>query len=318
MSYRGLEVALVVPCFNEALSISLVIRKFREAMPELKIYVFDNNSTDNTDCVARDEGVEVIRVLMQGKGSVVRRMFADVEADVYVMVDGDATYDAASVSFLVDKLLDDHLDMVVACRKTQEKALGMAYRRGHQWGNRVLTKSVKKIFGGEFSDMLSGYRAFSRRFVKSFPAISSGFEIETELTVHALELNMPYGEIPTPYFARLDGSESKLSTIKDGIRIMKTILRLYMTERPFLFYLICALIIGTISVSASLPVFYEYLKTGLVPRFPTLFVSVGAMICAILLFMCGLILDHVTRGRFEKKMLAYLSIPFIQNISGNL
>jgi hypothetical protein len=236
-------------------------------------------------------------------------MFADVEADIYVMVDGDATYDASCVTKLVDKLIDERLDMVVGCRETPQDVASAAYRRGHQWGNRLLTQSVVKIFGGEFTDMLSGYRAFTRRYAKSFPALSKGFEIETELTVHALELRMPIGEIKTPYGARPEGSQSKLSTYRDGWRILKTIGKLYVAERPFAFFGSVALSLAILSVLLSVPLAIEYLQSGLVPRFPTAILSASIMVCALLSFVCGIVLDNVTLGRQELKRLAYLAIP---------
>ncbi|CAM6192189.1 TPA: glycosyltransferase [Enterobacter hormaechei] len=309
MHYRGQHVALIVPCYNEESAIESVVYGFREALPEIDIYVFDNNSSDRTAQVAEAAGAKVIAVKLPGKGNVVRRMFADVEADIYVMVDGDATYEAGAVKSLVDKLLDNHLDMVVGCRKTREEITGEAYRRGHQWGNYMLTNSVVKIFGGNFTDMLSGYRAFTRRYVKSFPAISRGFEIETELTVHALELRMPYGEVMTEYGARPEGSVSKLSTYRDGFRILKMIARLYITERPFAFFGICALLMALTSVILGFPLLTEYLETGLVPRFPTAILAASIMIASALSFVCGLILDNVTRGRHEMKRLVYLGIP---------
>ncbi len=307
--YRGNKVALIAPCYNEEIAIAQVIHDFRSVMPELEIYVFDNKSTDRTSEVALKAGAQVISVALKGKGNVVRRMFADVDADIYVMVDGDATYDATAIHLLVDKLLDDHLDMVVGCRKTELAEADLAYRRGHQWGNRMLTQSVGRIFGGEFTDMLSGYRAFSRRYAKSFPALSRGFETETELTVHALELRMPFGEVMTAYGARPEGSTSKLSTYRDGWRILKTIGRLYVSERPLAFFGICAALLAAVSVLISVPVFAEYLREGLVPRLPTAVLSASVMIAALLSLVCGLILDNVTRGRHEMKRLAYLAIP---------
>ncbi len=310
MPYRGLNVALTVPCYNEEAAIAQVIRDFREAMPGIAIYVFDNNSTDRTAEVALAEQATVVSVPLPGKGNVVRRMFADVESDIYVMVDGDATYDAPSVTRMVDKLIDERLDMVVGCRQTAEDEAGEAYRSGHQWGNRILTQGTVNIFGGGFTDMLSGYRVFSRRYVKSFPAMSHGFEIETELTVHALELRMPFGEVETPYYARPEGSVSKLSTYRDGLRILRTIGSLYVSERPFSFYGICGALIASLAIILSVPVFLEYFRTGLVPRFPTIILSASMMVCALLSFTCGLILDNVTTGRQETKRLAYLAIPF--------
>jgi glycosyltransferase involved in cell wall biosynthesis len=308
MLYRNQRIALIIPCFNEEKSIHQVIEGFKSAMSLISIYVFDNNSTDKTAEVAKQSGAIVISVSLRGKGNVVRRMFADVEADLYVMVDGDATYDASAVTTLVDKLLNEHLDMVVGCRKIEHNGMGEEYRRGHQLGNLLLTKSVAKIFGGSFTDMLSGYRVFTRRYVKSFPALSKGFEIETELTIHALELRMPFGEIQTKYGARPEGSLSKLSTYSDGWRILKTIGRLFVSERPFAFFSSMGLVSCASSLILFLPILIEYLYIGLVPRFPTLILSASLMIAALLSFVCGVILDNVTRGRHEAKRLAYLAI----------
>lgn len=308
-SYRGQRTVLVVPCFNEEAAIARVIMDFKAAMPEIRVFVFDNNSTDRTLEVAKNAGAEVVTVKLRGKGNVVRRMFADIDADIFIMVDGDATYDAASARVLVDKLLDEHLDMVVGCRITDPSIADDAYRIGHQWGNRLLTQSVVSIFGGSFTDMLSGFRVFSRRYVKSFPALSHGFETETELTIHALELRMPYGEVMTTYGVRPEGSVSKLSTYRDGWRILKTIGRLYVRERPFSFFGVVALILALASVLLALPLFEEYLRDGLVPRLPTAVLSASMMVSALLSFVCGFILDNVTCGRHEAKRLAYLSIP---------
>ena len=307
--YRNQRIALLVPCFNEDKAIQSVIRDFRMVMPELDIFVFDNNSTDRTAEVARAEGAEVISVALRGKGNVVRRMFADVDADLYVMVDGDATYHAKSLPKLVDKLIDEHLDMVVGCRHVTTDIADVAYRHGHQWGNKLLTQSVVNIFGGNFTDMLSGYRVFTRRFAKSFPALAHGFETETELTVHALELRMPYGEVLTPYGARLDGSESKLSTYRDGWRILQTVGKLYVSERPLAFFGICAALLAVLSVILVIPIIEVYLEQGVVPRFPTAILAASMMISALLSFCCGLILDNVTRGRHEMKRLAYIAVP---------
>ncbi|MDP9877017.1 glycosyltransferase involved in cell wall biosynthesis [Variovorax boronicumulans] len=307
--YRGQKVAVIVPCHNEEVAVARVVCDFRLAMPEASVVVFDNNSADRTAELARAAGAEVIPVALRGKGNVVRRMFADVEADIYVMVDGDATYDAVSVHRLVDKLLDEHLDMVVGCRETPQTEAGAAYRRGHQWGNRLLTGSVAGIFGGHFTDMLSGYRAFSRRYAKSFPAASHGFETETELTVHALELRMACGEVVTPYGSRPEGSESKLSTYRDGWRILKTIGRLYLSERPLAFFGGCALLLAVISLALAAPVFVQYLESGAVPRLPTAVLSAAMMISAMLSLSAGMVLDNVTRGRHEVRRLAYLAIP---------
>ena len=308
MLYRGQRVALIVPCYNEEAAIAQVLQDFATVLPCLDLYVFDNRSSDRTAEVARAAGARVINVPLRGKGNVVRRMFADVEADLYVMVDGDATYDAASLPRMLDLLLDECLDMVVGCRQVTAAVADAAYRQGHQWGNRMLTQSVVRIFGGSFTDMLSGYRVFSRRYVKSFPALAHGFETETELTVHALELRMPYGEVMTPYGARPEGSESKLSTYRDGWRILKTIGRLYVAERPFAFFGWCALLLAVLAIGLCIPVFIEYFRAGIVPRLPTAVLSASMMVCALLSFSCGLVLSNVTRGRQEMKRLAYLSI----------
>lgn len=314
--YRGCRVALVVPCFNEELAISQVVRGFSAALPELKIFVFDNSSTDRTSEVALSLGAEVVLVRLRGKGNVVRRMFADVDADIYVMVDGDATYDAGSVRFMIDKLVDERLDMVVGCRVVEASVADDAYRAGHQWGNKLLTNSVIRIFGGNFTDMLSGYRVFSRRYVKSFPALSHGFETETELTVHALELRMPYGEVKTPYGARPEGTVSKLSTYRDGLRILKTIFKLYVSERPLEFCSLLALVLAGTAIFIFFPVLIEYLQEGVVPRLPTAVLSASLMVCALLSFASGFILDNVTKGRQEMKRLAYLAIKSVRASEG--
>jgi glycosyltransferase involved in cell wall biosynthesis len=309
MTYREFSIALIVPCFNEALTIAQVINTFRSALPAIEVYVFDNNSTDQTAAVARQHQAEVIRVTTPGKGNVVRRMFSDIDCDIYVMVDGDATYCADSVVGMINKLIDERLDMVVGCRQTTHETAHRAYRLGHEFGNKLLTRSVTQIFGGTFTDMLSGYRIFSRRYVKSFPALSKGFEIETELTVHALELRMPYGEVMTPYGARPPGSHSKLSTYSDGWRILKTIGRLFIAERPLAFFGLLALTLFLLSVALALPIITEFMHTGLVPRFPTAILSASLVICGLLSATCGLILANVTRGRQEIKRLAYLAVP---------
>lgn len=311
-SYRTHQVALIVPCFNEAAAIRQVVEGFRTVMPELQIFVFDNNSTDDTATVAESAYATVIHVALPGKGNVVRRMFADVEADIYVMVDGDATYDALAVRTMVDKLIDEQLDMVVGCRAAGPEVAAEAYRSGHQWGNRMLTGAVARIFGGKFQDMLSGYRVFSRRYVKSFPALAHGFETETELTIHALELRMPYGEVQTRYGARPEGSVSKLSTYRDGWRILKTILRLYVSERPLAFFGSFGFCIAMIALLLFVPVLNEFLATHTVPRLPTAVLSASMMIVALLAVVCGLVLDNVARGRQEMKRLAYLAIPGVR------
>jgi glycosyltransferase involved in cell wall biosynthesis len=303
---NGLRTAVVVPCYNEAVAIAQVVHDFRAALPAATIYVYDNNSRDRTVEVARAAGAVVRRVSHQGKGNVVRQMFADIEADAYVLVDGDGTYDAGSAPELVQQLLEEELDMVVGCRQDTEQA---AYRPGHRLGNRLLTGFLGLIFGRSFSDILSGYRVFSRRFVKSFPALAEGFEIETELTVHALQLRMPIAERLTPYKSRPEGSESKLSTWKDGWRILLTILRLFKSEKPVTFFAILCAVLALAAVVLAVPIVLTYRETGLVPRFPTAILATGLMILAFLALACGLILETVTLGRKEMKRLAYLALP---------
>ena len=300
-----LEVAVLLPCYNEEHAIAKVVGDFRAALPEATIYVYDNNSTDHTVDAARKAGAVVRRESHQGKGHVVRRMFNDVEADIYLLVDGDATYDAASAPAMVAKLADERLDMVVANRIDREEA---AYRRGHRAGNRLLTGFVAHMFGRAFSDILSGYRVFSRRFVKSFPILSGGFEIETELTVHALELDLPVGEVATPYYSRPQGSASKLSTWSDGFRILSTVFKLYRAERPLSLFGGLGIALAIISIGLAIPIFITYVQEGLVPRLPTAVLSTGLMMLAFLSLACGLILDTVTRGRRELKLLAYLAL----------
>src|SRR5262245_15885959 len=299
-----LRVAVLVPCYNEEAAIAKVVADFRAALPDAALYVYDNNSTDGTAEGARAAGAVVRRETHQGKGNVVRRMFTDVDADVYVLVDGDATYDAPSVHAMIAKLIDERLDMVVAVRVDQEVA---AYRPGHRAGNWLLSGFVAHVFGQSFTDMLSGYRVFTRRFVKSFPALSGGFEIETELTVHALELELPIGELRTPYYPRPEGSSSKLSTWRDGFRILRTVMRLYRSERPLALFTGIGLSLAVLSIGISIPLLMSYLETGLVPRFPTAILATGLMVLAVLSVFGGLILDTVTRGRRELKLLAYLA-----------
>lgn len=299
------RIAVLIPCYNEEVAIGAVVRDFRAALPEATIFVFDNNSRDRTVEVAREAGAIVRPAPLQGKGNVVRRMFADVDADAYVLVDGDDTYHAASAQAMVARLFAENLDMVVSRRITDETA---AYRPGHRLGNWVLTEFVARLFGRAFTDILSGYRVFSRRFVKSFPALATGFEIETELTVHALELRMPIEEIETPYKSRPEGSVSKLNTYRDGIRILWTILKLFRQERPLAFFGSIGAGLGLAALALVAPLFLTYAETGLVPRFPTAILATGMMLTAFLSLACGLILDTVTRGRHEMKRLAYLQI----------
>ncbi|MBX9773350.1 MAG: glycosyltransferase [Xanthobacteraceae bacterium] len=297
------RVAVLVPCFNEEAAIGQVVRDFRAALPQATVYVYDNNSTDRTMEVARAAGAVVRREPKQGKGNVVRRMFSDVDADVYVLVDGDATYDAPSAPKMIALLLEERLDMVVAARVHADTA---AYRRGHVTGNRLLTGFVDTVFGATFSDILSGYRAFSRRFVKSFPVLSGGFEIETELTVHALELELPVAEIKTPYYARPEGSESKLSTWSDGFRILRTIAKLYRSERPLRFFSSIGVVLAAVSIVIAIPIVIHFFEYGTVPRLPSAVLATGMMLAAFMAVASGLILDTVTRGRREVKRLAYL------------
>jgi glycosyltransferase involved in cell wall biosynthesis len=298
------SIAVLIPCFNEEATIAKVVKDFRAALPAATVFVFDNNSTDDTVSTALAAGAEVFKEEHQGKGFVVRRMFADIEADIYVLVDGDATYDATSAEVMVERLLDDRLDMVVATRVDRDQA---AYRVGHRTGNRLLTHFVAFMFGPRFNDMLSGYRVFSRRFVKSFPVLSGGFEIETELTIHALELSLPVAEIDTPYYARPEGSVSKLNTWHDGLGILRTILRLYRVERPMTFFAAIGLALAIAAISCAVPIFVTYIETGLVPRLPTAILSASLMVLASLSVAIGLVLDTVTRGRRETKFLTYLA-----------
>lgn len=305
-AFAELRIAVLVPCFNEATAIGRVVADFKAALPGAQIIVYDNNSRDGTPDAARDAGADVRNERRQGKGHVVRRMFADIDADVFLLVDGDATYDAASAPRMIELLRDEHLDMVVGLRVDQGSA---AYRRGHRFGNRMLTGCLALVFGQAFRDVLSGYRVFSRRFVKSFPVLSGGFEIETELTVHALELGLPVAEIETPYVARPQGSFSKLNTWRDGLRILRTILKLYRSEKPLRFFGAIATSLVTMSLILAAPVITTFVETGLVPRLPTAVLATGLMITAVLAMSSGLVLDTVTRGRREMKRLAYLALP---------
>jgi glycosyltransferase involved in cell wall biosynthesis len=305
-SFEGLRIAVLLPCYNEEAAIAQTIAGFRASLPGAAIYVYDNNSSDRTVEIAAAAGAITRSEKTQGKGNVVRRMFADVEADVYVMADGDATYDAAAAPEMIRKLLDEQLDMVVGARKSEVEA---AYRRGHALGNKLFTGLLSSLFGRTFTDIFSGYRIFSRRFAKSFPALARGFETETEISVHALELAMPVGEVVTNYGARPEGSVSKLSTYRDGWRILKTILHLYRIERPVLFYGSFSLFLVALAVVLAIPLAITYFQTGLVPRFPTAILATGLMILAFLSFFCGLILDTVVRGRREVRRLFYLSFP---------
>jgi len=300
------RIAVLLPCRNEAPTISDVIKGFRAALPDAAVYVYDNASNDDTSLVASGHGAIVRYEPLPGKGNVVRRMFADIEADIYVMADGDGTYDSAAATSMIELLATQRLDMVVGKRAAAEDT---AYRPGHALGNRVFTWCVSWLFGKRFTDIFSGYRVFSRRFVKSFPTVASGFEIETELTVHALELGLPVAEVSAPYRGRPRGSESKLSTWTDGLRIGLAILVLYKDVQPLRFFGSIGVLLAATSLLLSEPLLVTYLQTGLVPRFPTAILATGIMILASLSFTCGLILDSVARGRRELKRLFYLALP---------
>ncbi len=299
------KIAVLLPCFNEEAAIAATVAGFKAALPDATIYVYDNNSSDRTREVAAEAGAVVRYEKQQGKGHVVRRMFADIDADVYVMADGDLTYDPAAAPVMVDMVLAEQLDMVVGTRRHEARD---AYRGGHIVGNRIFTGLLSGLFGRSFSDIFSGYRVFSRRFVKSFPVLSAGFEIETEISVHALELRMPVGEVETSYAARPEGSHSKLSTYGDGWKILKTIGTLYRVERPVLFYGGIGALLVIAAIVLAVPLVRTYLQTGLVPRFPTAILATGMVIVAVLCFFAGLILDTVTRGRREVRRLSYLSL----------
>ena len=303
---RPARIAVLVPCYNEALTIGPVVDAFRTALPGADIHVFDNNSRDDTAAIARAHGATVSKVTRRGKGNVIRRMFADVEADIYVLVDGDDTYDASAAPRLVEMLVAEALDLVNGARKEQAQA---AYRPGHRFGNVLLSGIVQIIFGRQITDMLSGYKVFSRRFVKSFPAMSRGFEIETELTVHALELRMPMAETETPYKERPEGSHSKLSTVRDGARIFRLIARLVRDERPLLFYSGLGVTLMAIGVILAIPLLLTFFETGLVPRVPTAILSTGLVLLGFLSVYAGVILEMITKLRQETKCLSYLTIP---------
>ncbi len=297
-------IAILVPCHNEELTITTVINDFKSVLPQANIYVYDNASTDNTAEAAKKAGAIIYKEKNIGKGNVIRRMFSDIEADIYIMVDGDDTYEAQKCAEMVDQMISNNLDMVIGVRKTSNS--DGEYRKGHIFGNWMLTAFVSLIFGNGFSDMLSGYRVMSRRFVKSFPAMSKGFEIETEMTIHALQLGVSYAEKDTIYNSRPEGSESKLSTLKDGVRILAMITLLFKEEKPFYFFSIMSLLFFLISLVFSLPILITYLETGLVPRIPTAILSTGLMIISFLCLVSGVILDSLSRSRLELKRLIYL------------
>ena len=298
------EIVVIIPCYNEEVAIASVIRKFKMVLPQAKIYVYDNNSSDNTIEKAKAEGAIVRSEHLQGKGNVVRRMFADIDADIYVMSDGDETYDIAKTPKLIQTLKDEQLDMVIGMRKEVDLA---AYRVGHRWGNWMLTKLVQYFFNSPLEDMLSGFRVFSKRFVKTFPAQSKGFEIETELTVHALSSRIPIKEVETDYFARPEGSVSKLSTLKDGIRILLMIVNLIKDEKALFFFSWISIFFFLASLLVGIPVIEEFLNTGLVPRIPTTVLATGLVICSVVSLLVGFVLDSVSKSRKEVRRLAYLN-----------
>ncbi len=301
------RIAVLLPCRDEEEAIASVVREFRSALPSARIYVYDNNSTDQTAARAAEADAVVRREAMTGKGNVVRRMFADIDADIYVLADGDGTYDAQAAPQMVERLLRDQLDMVVGARDATPDS--QAYRPGHRLGNRLITGCAGLLFGRRFNDILSGYRVLSRRFVKSFPALATGFEIETELTIHALGLRLPVAEIDTRYVARPANSSSKLSPFGDGLRIAATMLLLFKDVRPFVFFGLLFALFAASSVALSVPLFVTYIETGLVPRIPTAILVTGLMLLGFLSLACGMILDSVARARRETKQLAYLSTP---------
>jgi glycosyltransferase involved in cell wall biosynthesis len=306
---RAPVVAVLLPCHNEGPVIGTVVRAFRQALPDARIYVYDNNSTDDTAAQAQAAGAAVRREMRQGKGHVVRRMFADVEADVYVLADGDGTYDATQAPAMLRRLVDEQLDMVVGVRVHGGDP--QAYRPGHVFGNRLLTGTVARLFGSAFRDILSGYRVMSRRFVKTFPALASGFEIETMLTVHALELRLPHGEVDSEYSARPAGTASKLNTVRDGIRILATIVLLYKEIHPFRFFGSAAVVMVGAALAFGIPVILEFMRTGLVERVPTAILATGLMVLGAISLTCGLVLDSVARGRREIKRLHYQSLAWL-------
>lgn len=301
---KNKKIAVIIPCYNEEIAIAKVVADFKKYVPHADIYVYDNNSTDKTAEKAKKAGAIVRMETLQGKGNVVRRMFADIDADIYVMSDGDETYDIKRTPDLIAKLVDENLDMVVGARKEVDLA---AYRVGHRTGNILLTRLVQRFFKHDLVDMLSGFRVFSRRFVKSFPAQSSGFEIETELTVHALSSRIPMAEVETDYFARPLGSESKLATYKDGIRILAMIVNLIKDERPMLFFSIIAAIFFILSLMFGVPIVEDFFETHKVLRFPSAFLAMGLMILSMISLLVGLILDSVSKSRKEVRRMAYLN-----------
>lgn len=301
----GLDIAVLIPCYNEEATVAEVVAGFRQALPGAVVYVYDNNSADATRARAAAAGAVVRSEPGQGKGHVVRRMFADVDADIYVLADGDATYDASAAGRLVQTLINDRVDMVVGARRANG---AQAYPRGHVFGNWLFNTLFARLFGGGFTDIFSGYRVFSRRFVKSFPALSTGFEIETELSVHARQLRIPTAEVPLEYGERPEGSDSKLRTFSDGFKILWTLMLLVKETRPLAFFSTISAILAALALAIAYPVVATYLQTGLVPRFPTAFLAMGLMVLSSISLTCGLILDSVSRGRLEQKRILYLGM----------
>lgn len=302
---RGKSVAVLLPCHNEEAAIVEVVESFRRALPGAQIYVYDNNSTDRTAELAAAAGAVVRREPRQGKGFVVRRMLADIEADLYIMADGDRTYDASSAGRLADTLVSENVDMVVGVRVGQDGA----FPKGHRFGNRFFNLVVSRLFGVGFTDILSGYRAVSRRFAKSFPAASTGFEIETELAIHALDLKLATVEIPLPYGARPDNSASKLKTFRDGAKILGTIVLMYKALQPFAFFGAIAAVLFAAALALGAPVILTYFRTGFVPRLPTAILAAGLMQLAFLALTCAIVMDSVSAGRRELKRMRYLELP---------
>lgn len=311
-TYSNYEIAVLIPCYNESEAIEKVVTSFIAALPNCKVYVYDNTSTDNTAEIALNAGAIVRFESRKGKGNVVKRMFADIEADIYILVDGDQTYDASAAPELVDKLIKENVDMVVGTRVEVSQG-SEAYRPGHRFGNELFTKTVSFLFGKQFTDILSGYRVFSRRLIKSFPVLSTGFDIEVELTIHTLELRLPVAEVKTDYFERPEGSTSKLNKYRDGLKILFRVLLMLKEVRPFLFFGVIALFLTLLSLILAAPLVYTYLQTGLVPRFPTAILTTGIMLLACLNFSSGIILAGVCKGRRELKYLHYLALPYFRD-----
>lgn len=302
---KNKSIAVLLPCHNEAATIATVVQGFRQALPGARIYVYDNNSTDGTADIARAEGAIVRHETRQGKGHVVRRMLADIDADVYVMADGDATYDASAAGHMVDKLVSGNYDMIVG---TRVASADDAFRRGHRFGNRLFNRIVSRLFGPDFTDILSGYRVLSRRFTKSFPASSPGFEIETEFSIHAIDLRLPTAEVPLHYAERPANSASKLKTYRDGTRILLKIVSIYRLLRPMGFYGAVSGILFAAGLSLGAPVIAEYLSTGLVPRFPTAILAASLIQVGVVSLACGIIIDAVSSARREMRQIRYLDL----------